>query len=272
MNLFKTIMFGSVASILSFSTLAAPFTASVQNDAYVVAKGGVANGIATANYNNDNQPDLYYIANKLLGTSYTGNQDLDDRLLANDELFIGNGKHSVMLAGMAASNVNTLGYYTDLGVGNDRNELISNQSGFFEVSADGSFANPFNASIFEIYGQFGLYLSSKHHQSGQMFDYFSEASMNVGDGGLDHMMAFSLDELNGQSYWVNDGNGLTEYQYQNALLIGWEDLSINDPLYDDDYDDIMFVIDFRSASVPAPAPLALFGASLLAFGALRRRR
>lgn len=271
MNKLKSLMLAA-CTFASVSAFASPYSDAVQNDVYVANHGGTANGIATANYNNDTSPDLYDIVNKMIGTSYTGNQDLDNRLIDADQFFIGDGSHSVMLAGMAAANVNSLGYYTDLGTGSARHELISDSSGFYTVDADGSHSNPFDASIFDINGTFGFYLSSEQYDSGDVIDFFSETALNGVDAGLDHMMSFSLNELNGQTYWVDTGAGLVEYTYENALLIGWEDRLINNGSSDDDYDDIMYLVDFRStATVPAPAPL-LLSALMLMLPLLRRRQ
>ena len=70
--------------------------------------------------------------------------------------------------------------------------------------------------------------------------------------------------------------GAYEYTFENALLIGWEDLGLKDgKLGDEDYDDIMYLIDFRTKPNPhvnAPGALLLLGGALAGLASLRRRR
>lgn len=261
-------------AIAPAAAFAAPFTDAVANDAYTLSKGGTVNGIATANDNNDTAPDLYNAVNKLIGTSYTHNYQLDDRFVADDELFKGTGDHSIVLIGLAASNANTLGIYTDAGVGSVRTDAIGPESGFF-FSGDGSVGSPFKSAQLTINGDFGWYLDSRQWSTGETLTYFSESALNTADSGLDHMMTFSLNELNGQTYWLNDGVSTYSYTFENALLIGWEDLPFSGgKLGDEDYDDIMYLIDFRSIPSEVPEPASLLLSALLCGGfalSLRRR-
>ena len=250
---------------LASSALAGPFSANVTNDAYQP----IANGIPTANDYNDGSPDLYEAANAVLGTSYTNNHAMDSRFVAIDEVFVGTGTHTVALIGLTAGNQNTLGVYTDLGVGANRTAVLGPESGF-GFTGNGSVGNPYTASSFSITGNFGWYLTSASGSSSNTF--FSESALNVADQGLDHMMTFAMPELNGQSIFVDYGSGATSYTFANAFLIGWEDLRLNNGvLGDDDYDDMIYLVDFRPVSVPESSSLILMALGLLGLVACRRR-
>jgi len=267
----KKLIAATLLAAAPFTCFAAPFTDAVANDYYSLSHGGTANGIPTANDHNDSAPDLYQAVNTLLGTSYTHNYQLDDRFVAADELFVGTGNHSVVLVGLAAKNVNSLGIYTDAGVGNNKTPAFGGQSGFY-MTGNGSPLQPFIASQMEISGTFGWYLQSKQWNTQQTLTFYSESALNTGDNGLDRMMTFTLDELNGKTYSLVDDSGVYDYTFENALLIGWEDMPFsNGKLGDEDYDDIMYLIDFRSTSeVPEPWTMAL--SALVAGGLLSARR
>ncbi len=254
--------------------MAAPFTAAVQNDVY----SGIVNGIPTPNDNNDQAPDLHDAVNAVLGTSYTRNSELDDRFVSPDELFVSNydGAHSVTLIGLAAANSNVLGVYTDPGIGLAKTAITNPFSGYY-VTGDGlSAASAFAAAEFNVTGSFGFYLDSKQWDSGITKTFYSEAALNAPHGGYDHMVSYALSELNGQTFWLDQGDGAYKYTFENALLIGWEDLGLKDgKLGDEDYDDIMYLIDFRTKPNPhvnAPGALLLLGGALAGLATMRRRR
>lgn len=253
----------SSSVLLSSTVFAAPFTANVMNDVYASS----ANGIATANDENDGIPDLHDAVNQILGTSYTANEQLDDRFVEPDSIFTATGQHSVALIGLTAGNTNTLGFYTDTGVGANKTDLLGPISGF-GIPHSGTSADPYTAASFNFTGDFGWYLQSNSTT------YYSEADLN--DGGWDHMMTFTIPELNGQTLWIDTGAGAFEYTFTNAFLIGWEDLPYNQStgqLGDDDYDDMMYLVDFKPVTeVPVPMTGLMFGTALLGLGFLRRRK
>ncbi|HOR29305.1 MAG TPA: PEP-CTERM sorting domain-containing protein [Candidatus Sumerlaeota bacterium] len=59
----------------------------------------------------------------------------------------------------------------------------------------------------------------------------------------------------------------------NRWRLSWEDLSLFDPLFDGDFNDLMFIVESRPIPViPEPATLSLVGLGLGATGWVRRRR
>lgn len=131
------------AALLCLSSLAVagPFTPNVANDVYGVAQGGAVNGIPTARDNNDGEPDLNDAINQILGTAYGRNAALDPLFVQPDEIWKDlNGM--VALIGLSAGNQNTLGAYTDVGIGAAKAALLCPTSGF-GFSGDGTQANPY---------------------------------------------------------------------------------------------------------------------------------
>lgn len=264
LSLLKTLTIASL-TLAASSAMAAPFTTNVTSDAYQ----SVVNGIPTANDHNDGSPDLYEAANAVLGTGYTSNSDLDSRFVWADEVFVGTGQHSIALIGLTAGNQNTLGVYTDIGTGVNKTAVLGPESGF-GFTGNGSVGSPFTGATFNITGNFAWYLESVSGASTNT--YYSEAALNVGDQGLDHMMTFAMNELNGQSVFVDYGMGAESYTFANAFLIGWEDLRLlNGVLGDDDYDDMIYLVDFRPVHVPESSNLVLLMLGLLGIAAARRK-
>lgn len=252
-------------AVMATSAMAAPFTANVTSDAYQ----SVVNGIPTANDHNDGSPDLYEAANAVLGTTFSSNSDLDSRFVAADEVFVGTGQHSIALIGLTAGNQNTLGVYTDIGTGVNKTAVLGPESGF-GFTGNGSVGSPFTGASFNITGNFAWYLDSVSGSGTNT--YYSEAALNTPDQGLDHMMTFAMSELNGQTVFVDYGMGAVSYTFANAFLIGWEDLRLmNGVLGDDDYDDMIYLVDFRPVHVSESSNLALLMLGLLAIAAARRR-
>ncbi|MDO6762574.1 hypothetical protein [Agarivorans sp. 1_MG-2023] len=237
-------------ALLHFSGQATPYSSNVDNDYY----HHDVNVIPTARDHNDGVPDLFDAMNMLLGTRYQSNAELDNRFVANDQLFVGEGSQSVALVGLTAGNHNTLGIYTDVGVGQEKTAILPSNP-HYGFMGDGSANQPFAGVSLDIMGEFGWYLE----QSGPVTysTFYSENQLN---GGWDHTMTFAIPELNGQSRYLDLGDGIIEYTFSNAYLIGWEDLPFGffepDMLGDDDYDDLMYLVDFKPASINKPVDVS----------------
>ena len=158
--------------------------------------------------NNDGPPDLNDAFNVVAGTSFGSNSDLQPyRVDPDDSLFslASTSVRSVALIGLTAGNLNTLGFYADIGVGAVRNPLIV-ASGF-GLRGDGSAGDPFLGSGYTpdpSTSTFGFYLTSI---GGEFNTFFSESSLNA--DGLDHVISYSLleyvDHLNSLFFSIDGG-------------------------------------------------------------------
>jgi hypothetical protein len=265
------ILVAAAAIFVASAAFGGVYPPNVQNDVYGVIQGGAVNGIPTANDDNDNIPDINDAVNRLLGTNYQHNLNVDNRFVARHDIWTSpSGQPAVVaLIGLTAAYWNTPGYYTDLGVGSNRTPLLGPYSGFGFVG-DGSASNPYPANVFAAPGgSFGLFLYAN-----QQTLYYSESQLNAGpDQNMEHLMAFALADLAGSTVQVRVGNTVQGWTFQNPFLVTWEDLSFGGG-NDEDYDDMMYLFD-SVAPIPEPSTLivwSLLGASGVGIGWWRRRR
>lgn len=241
-----------------------PFSSNVTNDVYGVGQGGAVNGIPTANDNNDGSPDINDAINLMQGTSFARNVNVDSLFVQPDDVWIEtNGQ--IALIGLTAGFQNTIGVYTDVGVGANQTNLLGPFSGFGFVG-DGTAANPFPAAATSLGtgSSFGWFLNANGTQ-----DYFSEPGLNP--AGFDHMMTFALPDADGKTFYLDFGAGATAVTLTNPFLLAWEDLAFNGTtLGDDDYDDMMYVVgSVQPVPAPGAAMLGLIGLAMV--HRLRRR-
>ena len=244
-------------AVLAVASVAAagPFTPNMNLDPY----DPTPDGTPTPNTNNDGVPSLFEAANAIAGTSYVGNWDLDAFVVAGDHPWqLLGSQGQVALIGLTASYLNTLGYYTDLATGAGKTGLLT-ATGF-------GFVNPYKGAVFSPGGQFGWYLHAN-----QTTYYYSDPTLNP--SGLDHMLTYKVPGLAGKTISVDFGSGASSFTLSpNAVLIGFEDLPLSGGvLGDEDYDDMIYVLDSVQPVPDGGATLALLGLGLAGIEVLRRR-
>jgi len=257
----RCILLTCVAFLLTpVAVFAGPFPPNLAADAY----DGTPDGVPTPNDKNDDVPDIFDAVNLLQGSAFTDNEDLDPLFVEPDSVWKDlNG--TLALIGLTAGNSNTIGVYTDLGIGTVQTPILGPYSGFGFVG-DGSAATPFPAGLISLGlgTDFGWYLNS----SGTT--YFSEAGLNP--LGLDHMLTYDLPGADGTTIYVDNGGGATALTLNDPYLIAWEDLGWNGTtLGDEDYDDMIYLVD-KVAPIPAPGAILLGSLGTGLVGWMRRRK
>lgn len=217
--------------------------------------------------NNGGTPNLFEAVNLLIDTSYTSNADIASRQTNNDQVWYNMdeyGNEPWAVIGLSAGYTNTLGIYTDPGVGAVRTDLWTGTG--FDFLGDGTAANPFPGDKFGNVvtegSNFGFYLFSDGT------DYlYSETSLNA--NGFDYMTTYALPELIGETIFTdNNGTKLSWTVKGSAYLIGFEDIVGGG---DGDYNDTMFLVS-KIAPVPEPTTMILFGIGLLGLAGINRKK
>ena len=262
----------ALTSLFALNAGALPFSASLNNDVY----DSTPDAIPTPNSNNDGVPDLNDAVNLLLGTSYANNEDIDFLMIdsdLDDVWTAATGTGQIGLIGLTAEYLNTIGFYTDLGVGSAKTALRTD-SGFGFIGDGNTAGTAFVGATITSGGSFGFYLES---DSGSGVNtYYSEVGLNP--SGLEHMVSYQLPGLAGTQRWVDFGSGAVLHTFTAPVLVGWEDLPLNlqqGVLGDDDYDDMMYVFDAiaPSSSVPSTGSTAgMLACALMLFAGIIRFR
>lgn len=252
-----------MVSSLITPAFSSPFTDTVANDYY---NGTAVNGIPTAwdNPGSTNQqgqtigkPNIYEAVNEILGTNYTSNTEIDFMFVDNDFYWLNFGGQATVI-GYSAYYLNDLGVYSSV----DNHDVLSDQSGQ-------GFAPGFpNAAIGVDDGiTFGWYLNATRRNGEYVGTYYSDSTLN--NDGYDHMMTFDL------------GGGLdfNGNHYENPYLIAWEDKPLGYykipntlTLGDEDYNDLIFLVDASPTDVPEPGTIFLLGSGLLGLAGWKKRK
>jgi hypothetical protein len=269
MNKFLKIILLSIFAVflLSGAASAVPFPTSVADDTWAVAQGGSVNGIPTARDNNDGEPDINDAVNLLIGApTYDRNFELDPFFIDPDTAFKNAEDSFVALIGRTASNLNTIGFYTDLGTGNVKTPLITDSG--FGFTGSGTSGDPFPGAVLNgslsVGQEFGFYLESNTNT------FFSQAGIPANADAFDHMMVFDLtDDLQGFSIWVDFGpSGVLEKELFNPILVVWEDKVGGG---DEDYDDMIYLFG-RVNPIPEPTTMLFLGSGLLGLVVAGRKK
>jgi hypothetical protein len=207
--------------------------------------------------------DLFNAVNLLYGSgSYTRNEELDSLFVDNDDKMVLNstGKANVYVIGGTAMNANKLGIYiNDLGV---KSKPLAQYGEIFDWTGNGTQENPFMGVNFSYRGGAAIswYVDSTDWKTAALATFFSGPQLNV--DGYDHTVTYSLSGLKNKSIWIKNNNITQQHNFsENAYLIGFEDRGFGDyggltgRLGDDDYNDLIILVDATEMNPSTSAPL-----------------
>ncbi len=273
---------------LSGQVWAQPFTPSMASDSYGIAQGGGNNpAIPTPNDDNDNlsgtlpngtpnNADINDAINLLLNTNYAHNSDVDFlRFVGPDatwkDLSTTDSTGTYALISLTASNANTLRVY-DASTPGTKLDVFGHSFTGFGYTGDGTAAHPFAAALSPLAGGTNFGWNIETVGSDGTFDWDSNPGFNP--DGLDHMLTYHLGDLKGKTVWIQVGNNNpVQYTFYDPFLLTWEDkgLQNNGKLGDEDYDDLIYLVD-RVQPVPEPMSVMLLGSGLVGLAGLRRKK
>lgn len=220
-------------------------------------------------------PDIYMAINVLLGSSYTSNADVNFMQYTgatSEWQNVGDPSHGgAAFIGISAGNINSLRVYDTATPATKLNVFPTGFTGF-GLAGDGTALNPFPSSPVPLATgtNFGWNLKS----TGSSTKIWDSNTLFNSDK-IDHMFVYRLSALAGKTVYLQNPTTLAieKYTYQDPYFLAWEDLSLasNGLFSDQDYNDIMYVVD-RVVPVPEPSTVALFSFGLVGLGAFTLRR